>query len=133
MNEYERAFISKMERIRVAGLDFQAGARAALEAKFGGAADVLLQDFSEEGKREPRQFVEELNRTFGRGSMGFLEPVMKSADMGLFPPTRSSQSALESVLGQLGPASGVVSGSTLGALHEHRIKDEEGNYSDAYN
>lgn len=120
----------QMERLQNSGYDFQAGTRAALEGKFGGASDVLLRDLSEAAKSEPRRFAEELFRIFGRGSIGFLEPIAKYAQNGLFPPTNRAESATDALLRQLGPGRGATAGPGPRPLHEWRIRDQEGKYPD---
>ncbi len=129
-NGYEKIFISRMLKLQKEGFDFEAGARLALEAKFGGAAEVLLRDLSEQAKSDPTLFVQELSRTFGRGSAGFLEPAMKWADRGLFPHLSPDQMAHETIVSQLLP--GESREDRVAPLHEHRVRDDQGKYSDEY-
>jgi hypothetical protein len=128
LNEYEKSFVLRTTRLKSAGIDFQELAREALVAKFGGAADVLLRDLSGRALNEPSYFVEEMSRIFGRGAMGFYEPIIKYADQGLYG--RSQDSPILSLLRQLGPSLSANSSQDPVFLHEHRIKDEEGNYAD---
>ena len=133
MNDFEKSFVLQMDRLRHAGYDFEAGARQALEGKFGGASVVLLRDLSENAKRDPSVFVRELSRVFGRGSMGFLEPIAKYGQMGLFPPLRPGKHAIDGVLEDIGPGEGTGSEQELSGLHDQRIRDEDGNYADEAN
>jgi hypothetical protein len=124
-------FVSKMELLRRNGRDFKAGSRAALEAKFGGAASALFSGLSERALQDPNQFATELSKTFGRGSLGFLEPIVKFADQDLFPKAQPSVSAAAALAGQLGPSTGEDASKTV-PLHEQRLKDDEEKYADDY-
>jgi len=128
LNDYEKVFVLKMMPLRKAGIDFEALAREALTGKFGGATDVMLRNLSTDALREPEYFVKELTRIFGRGAVAIYEPIEKYVDMGLYGPRQDSP--VLDLLRQLGqPQSGdTESNATL--LHEHRIKDEDGNYPD---
>ena len=130
MNDYEKSFVLKMRRLTVAGIDFEALAREALVGKFGGATEVLLRDLSPEALDNPDLFVSELSRIFGRGAMGVYEPIVKYVDMGLY--STGGDSPVLALLRQLGPSSGSLAQGGL-LLHDHRIKDEDGNYSDDAN
>ena len=130
MNDYEKSFVLKMQRIRGAGIDFEALAREALVGKFGGATEVLLRDLSPDALSNPDQFVKELSRIFGRGAMGVYEPIVRYVDMGLY--STGGDSPVLALLRQLGsPTGGLTQGGM--PLHDHRVKDEEGNYSDNAN
>ena len=131
MNDYEKSFVLKMRRLKTEGIDFQALAKEALVGKFGGATDVLLRDLSTNAFREPELFVDELTRIFGRGAMGFYDPIIKYVDRGLFSPALNSP--LLGILNQMGPPKEGESDPNRTLLHEHRIKDEEGNYPDNAN
>jgi hypothetical protein len=128
LNDYEKTFVLKTTRLRSSGVDFQGLAREALTGKFGGAADVLLRDLSSRGLTDPVYFVQEISRIFGRGSMGILEPITRYVEMGLY--TTNQSSSIESLLGQFGPAPDSPPGDNTVLLHQHRVEDEEGNYSD---
>ena len=130
MNDYEKSFILKMQRLGGAGIDFEALAREALVGKFGGATEVLLRDLSPEAMVNPDQFVKELSKIFGRGAMGVYEPIVKYVDMGLY--SRGGDTPVLTLLRQLGPPVGGLSEGGM-PLHEHRVKDEDGNYSDNAN
>ena len=130
MNDYEKTFVLKMQRVRRAGIGFEPLAREALVGKFGGATEVLLKGVSQQALDDPEMFVKELSKVFGRGAMGVYEPIVKYVDMGLY--SQPGVSPVLDLLRQLGPSSG--DGATAGVLlHEHRVKDEEGNYSDNAN
>jgi hypothetical protein len=131
LNEYEKSFVLRTTRLKTAGVDFQGLAREALTGKFGGAADVLLRDLSERALNEPEYFVQEMSRVFGRGAMGVYEPIIKYADLGLYGSSQASP--ILGLLQQLGPAQSEGSGEKPVFLHDHRIKDEEGNYPDNAN
>jgi hypothetical protein len=131
LNEYEKSFILRTTRLKTAGVDFQELAREALTRKFGGAADVLLRGLSGRALSEPEYFVREMSKTFGRGAMGFFEPIIKYADLGLYGSSQASP--ILSMLSQLGPAQGAGSDEKHIFLHEQRIKDEEGNYPEDAN
>lgn len=128
MNDYEKSFVLKMRRLKSEGIDFQDLAREALTGKFGGAADVMLRGLGTDALREPEQFVGELARIFGRGAMGFYDPIVKYVDLGLYSPPQNSP--MLGILRQLGPPKEGESDPNRALLHEHRIKDEEGNYPD---
>jgi hypothetical protein len=128
MNDYEKSFVMKMGRLTNAGIGFEDLAREALEGKFGGAMEALLRGFSADALREPERFVDELSKIFGRGAMGFYEPIMKYADLGLYGSKQGSP--LLDMLRLLGPAQGEVASNKGFLLHEYRIKDEAGNYPD---
>jgi len=131
LNEYEKTFVAKMNQLTRAGYDFGGGSRAALEAKFGGAADVLLRGMSSQAMFEPGRFATELSKTFGRGSLGFLEPIIKYADMGLFPMSSERQSAVAELSSRLPAAKGDAAGKGV-PLHDQRVKDDESKYADEY-
>jgi len=130
LNDYEKSFILKMQRARRAGIVFEDMAREALVGKFGGATDVLLRDLSPQALNNPEPFVRELTKIFGRGAMGVYEPIIKYFEMGLYSQT--GDTPVLALLRQLGPSLGGAEPGTL-LLHEHRIKDEEGNYADNAN
>jgi len=131
LNNYEKVFVLKMTPLRKAGIDFGALAREALTGKFGGATDVMLRDLSPDALREPDHFVKELSRIFGQGAVAIYEPIAKYVDMGLYGPERDSP--VLNLIRQIGePQKGVTESNTI-SLHEHRIKDEEGNYPDDAN
>jgi len=131
LNAYEKAFVLKTKRVKSAGIDFQGLAREALTGKFGGAADVLLRDLSARALSEPEYFVQEVSRIFGRGAMGVYEPIVKYVEMGLYGSNNSSP--VLALLRQLGPAGSADQGNKPVMLHDQRIQDEEGNYSDDAN
>ena len=131
MNEYEKSFVARMNQLTRAGYDFGGGSRAALEAKFGGAADVLLRGMSSQSMLEPDRFATELSRTFGRGSIGFLEPIIKYADMGMFPMSSEKPSAVAELNSQLPAAESDAAGKGV-PLHDQRVKDDESKYADEY-
>ena len=130
LNDYEKSFVFKMQRVGRAGIDFEALAREALVGKFGGATDVLLRDLSPHALNDPETFIRELTNIFGRGAMGVYEPIVRYVDMGLY--SQAGNSPVLDLLRQLGPNEGAEAGRGL-MLHEHRIKDEQGNYSDNAN
>jgi len=128
LNDSEKVFVLKMAPLKRAGIDFEALAREALTGKFGGATDVMLRDLSQDALREPEYFVKELSKIFGRGAVAIFEPIEKYIDLGLYGPERDSP--VLGLLRQLGqPQSGTPESNTI-FLHEHRVKDEEGNYPD---
>jgi len=117
-----------MMPLRKAGIDFEALAREALTGKFGGATDVMLRDLSPDALGEPEYFVKELSKIFGRGAVAIYEPIEKYVDLGLYGPEQDSP--VLGLLRQLGQTqSGGMEPDTI-LLHQHRIKDEEGNYPD---
>jgi len=128
LNNYEKSFILRTRRLKAAGIDFQDLAREALTAKFGGAADVLLRDLSSRALDEPEYFVQEMSRIFGMGAIGFLDPIIKYGEQGLFSPGMDSPAL--GLIRQLGPSTSTDFYEDGIYLHEHRIKDEQGNYSD---
>jgi hypothetical protein len=130
LNDYEKTFILRMRRLRGSGIDFEALAREALVGKFGGATEVLLRDLSPGALSNPDLFVEELSKIFGRGAMGVYEPIVKYADMGLY--SRGGDTPVLALLRQLGQSSAGPPEAGM-PLHDHRIKDEDGNYSDDAN
>ena len=130
MNESEKRFVLMMNRMRRAGYDFEAGTQAALEAKFGGAADVLLRGLSSDTRSDPSRFVASLARTFGRGSLGFLEPIVSFADKGMFPKANLSPSEFAALLARLPPDGQFLPPGV--PLHDQRLKDDQDNYADAY-
>jgi len=128
LNDYEKVFVLKMTPLRRAGIDFGSLAREALTGKFGGATDVMLRGLSPDAMREPECFVKELSRIFGQGAVAIYEPITKYVDMGLYGPRQDSP--VLDMLRQLGePQEGETESNKI-LLHEHRIKDEEGNYPD---
>ena len=130
MNDYEKSFVLKMQRLKRVGIEFEALAREALVGKFGGATEVLLRDLRPEALVDPDLFVKELTKIFGRGALGVYEPIVKYVDMGLY--SRGGDSPVLALLGQLGPPSGGLAQGAM-PLHDHRIKDEDGNYSEDAN
>ncbi|HEV2225409.1 MAG TPA: hypothetical protein VGR56_01240 [Nitrososphaerales archaeon] len=132
MNDYEKAFVERMSRLERGGVNFELFAKEAVEAKFGGAAEVVFRGLKGDAFMNPEVFVRELSRVFGRGAMGIYEPIMKQAERGMIASSSGNSSPYDSLLRQLGvpqgpaPVQGVM-------LHDHRVKDEEGNYSDNAN
>jgi len=126
-NDYERMFVDKMSQLKRAGIPFGQLAREALIAKFGGATDVMLRDLSPDAREDPELFVKELSRIFGGGVMSVYEPIVKYVDLGMYSP--GGQSAVLDLIQRLGPPQGAIRPDGVG-LHQHRIKDEEGNYAD---
>jgi len=131
LNDNEKSFVLKMQRVVRAGVGFEALAREALVGKFGGATEVLLRDLSPQALDEPELFVKELARIFGRGAKGVYEPIVRYVDMGLY--SKASDSPVLALLRQLGPSLGGGTVADGVPLHEHRIKDEDGNYPDNAN
>jgi hypothetical protein len=130
LNAYEKSFVVKMQRLKGAGINFEELAREALVGKFGGATEVLLRDLSPQALVNPDLFVKELSEIFGRGAMGVCDPIIKYVDMGLY--SRGGDSPVLALLRQLGPASAGLAQGVM-PLHDQRIKDEDGNYSDDAN
>jgi len=110
------------------GFDFEAGSREAVIGKFGGAADVILRSLTPEALREPRLFAEEMSGTFGKGSLGILEPIVRYANEGRFPRMNRTKSAAE-LLREIGP-SGEAVNQLKNPLHDQRITDELENQAD---
>ena len=117
-----------MKPLRRAGIDFEALAREALAGKFGGATDVLLRDLNQAALKEPEQFVNAMSKIFGGGAIGVYEPIIKYVEQGLYSPKQDSP--ILGLLHQLGPPQREETDPVKVFLHEQRIKDEEGNYSD---
>lgn len=128
MNDYEKSFVLKIERVTRDGVDFESLTRQALGGWFGGATDVLLKDLSPSALREPESFVQEMSRLFGRGAMGIFQPITRFVDLGLYH--HDGNSAMAELIGKLGPPQGNLADPKKILLHEHRIKDEQGNYPD---
>jgi hypothetical protein len=130
LNDYEKSFVLRMQRLRGTGIDFGALAREALVGKFGGATEVLLRGLSPDAMVNPDLFVKELTKIFGRGAIGVFEPIVKYVDMGLY--SGAGDTPVLALLRQLGPpSSGLAQGGL--PLHDHRIQDEDGNYSEDAN
>ena len=129
MKDYERAFLEKAVPVCRSGVDFGDLAREALEGKFGGATEVVLRDLTQEEMGSPILFVKAMSRIFGMGAAGFYEPIVKFIDMGLY--TDGGSSPVLDLIRQIGPGEG--SGGALRPLHDHRVVDEDGNYSDESN
>ena len=128
MNDYEKTFVLKMGRLRRNGIEFEEVAKEALTGKFGGATDVLLRDLSPAALKEPERFADELWNIFGRGAMGFCEPIIRYVDLGLY--SRKEYSPVAGLIHQLGPPTGDDSDPKGVPLHDHRVKDEQGNHPD---
>jgi hypothetical protein len=128
LNDHEKSFLLRTAWLKDEGVDFEGVAREALTRKFGGAADVMLRGVSGRALNEPEYFMKEMSRIFGRGAIGVYEPIVEYMEQGLYG-SREASSVL-GLLRQLGPAHGDGSGEKPILLHEHRIKDEEGNYPD---
>jgi len=130
LNDYERTFVFKMNRVQRAGINFEDLAREALVGKFGGATEVMLRDLSANALADPGLFVMELNGIFGRGAIAVFEPIVRYVDLGLY--SQGGNSPILALLSQLGPA--LADGVTTGVLlHDQRVKDEDGNYADNAN
>ena len=127
MNDYDRYFVTRMERIS-GTIDFEILAREALGAWFGGAADALLSGLGPAALHEPEVFVREMSRIFGRGALGICEPIIKYVDRGLY--SKQGDSPILDLINKLGPPQGGLAEPNKVLLHEHRIKDEQGNYPD---
>jgi hypothetical protein len=121
----EKAFVERLARLGFTGPDFAELAREALRRKFGGGGDVLLEGMDRSTLEEPEVFAAEMNRRFGPGAKQFCVSIVGLAESGLFHP--SQPSGLESLIYPMVPS---IEGRRLLALHNHRIKDEEGNYAE---
>jgi hypothetical protein len=128
LKDYEKSFLLKTAWLKGEGIDFGGVAREALTGKFGGAADVMLRGVSGRALNEPEYFMQEMSRIFGRGAIGVYEPIVQYVEQGLHGS--SGASPVLGLLRQLGPARSASSSEKPILLHEHRIKDEEGNYPD---
>jgi len=127
-NDYEKMFVAKMSPLKKLGISFEELAREALTAKFGGATEVLLRDLSPGARENPELFVKELSRMFGGGVMSVYEPILKYVDFGMYGPR--GQSPVSDLIQRLGPPEGGMRTDGWVGLHQHRIKDEGGDYAD---
>lgn len=123
MNDFEKTFALRMNRIRSQGYDFEAGSRAALEAKFGGGVDVFIDALSDRAKEDPERFAAELSRTLGRGSLPFLGAIIRYADDGKFPLSVLQESPVDVLADHLSPIVPPVPRVPV-PLHDSRIKDD---------
>lgn len=127
MEDFERAFLAKTVSLRGLGVTFEEVAREALEAKFGGATDVLLRDLGPGALVDPNLFVRAMSKMFGRGALGVYEPIMKYLDMGNFRLRESL--AVADIARGLGPSAGPGGQKKTIPLHDQRIKDEQDEYA----
>lgn len=125
LRRQEEAFVERMSRLGFRGPDFAALTREALRQKFGGAADVLLQGMDQATLEAPNLFATEMHRRFGLGARQFCVTIVRLGESGLFQSAEPS--GTESLIYPMVPP---VEGKRLLTLHEHRIKDEEGNYAE---
>ncbi len=128
MNDYERTFLTKTVRLSRSGVNFEALAREALSAKFGGATDVLLRGLSPASLADPSLFVKDMSSMFGRGALGIYEPILKYVDMGMYGSQGSSP--VLDLIRQLGPAAMNGEETEMIPLHDQRIRDQHGDYAD---
>ncbi len=130
MNDYEKHFIARMGQLHLEGKGFEALVGEATTSKFGGAAEVILRDLSPSAVQNPKDFVRELSKTFGRGAIGIFEPILKHAELGLFPSKPHEPGVAELIGSRLERSGEGGSNPKETPLHEHRVKDEQGNYPD---
>ncbi len=128
MDGYEKTFLMKTVRLSKSGVSFEALAREALLAKFGGATDVLLRGLDSNSLSDPNLFVSAMSKMFGRGALGIYEPILKYVDMGMYGSQGSSP--VLDLIRQLGPASTNGEEHKVIPLHDQRVKDEHGDYAD---
>jgi len=131
LSDYGKDFVLKVGRLTKGGIDFEDLTKAALSGRFGGATDVLLRDLSGAALKDPEQFVRETSRIFGRGAIGIYEPIIRFVDLGLY--SKESDSPILELIRQLGPPNGGHAEPSKALLHEHRVKDEQGNYAEDAN
>jgi hypothetical protein len=117
--------VERIARLRFGGNDFAALTRESLRRKFGGGGDVLLDGIDQSILESPERFAAEMYRRFGSGSTQFYITIVKYGESGLFHPVQPSE--LDSLVFPMIPS---AEAKRLLALHEHRIRDEEGNYAE---
>jgi hypothetical protein len=128
MNASEKAFLSKSNWMVKSGISFEALAREALAAKFGGSSESILRGLSFEALARPESFLASMSRLFGNGAIAIYDPITKYIDKGLY--TAEGYSPVLDLIRRLGvPKRG---GQTAPGvfLHDHRVQDEAGNYPD---
>jgi hypothetical protein len=133
MKDYEKSFVDKVSRFTASGIDFEVLAREAIIEKFGGAAGALFSDLRNGILKEPGLFAQEFSRKFGRGAIGFLEPIVKYAESGRYYENHADRSNLLEIIHQIGPPGSQSEWQRKTQLHDHRIKDEQENYAEDAN
>jgi hypothetical protein len=111
LNEYEKAFVEHVTRLKIGGPNFAKLAREALEAEYGGEIDALFSGLSQETLESPERFAAEVFKTFGKEAMPYYVTILKYAESGLYQPEQDSEQEkeeeeLESIIHKIEPDSG---------------------------
>ena len=87
MNEYEKAFVERIEQLKIApGPAFALLTKEALEGEWGGEGDQLLMGLGQKTLEDPQRLASELVKTYGTGAMKYLSLIVKHAESGNFHP-----------------------------------------------
>jgi len=81
--------------LNIDGPDFEALAREALEAEYGGEIDNLLNGLDQSTIQNPGKFATELFKAFGTGAMRYYVTIIKYAESGRFQPEENAELAKE--------------------------------------
>lgn len=123
-----RNFIARMRDVQGKGVDFELFAREALKETLGdGPSEVLFTSLGSAAKENPEYFAFAMSKMFAQGAEGIFEPMIKRADMGLFPHGAVDHVADLERYALEHPASGPASFHLDEARLAHRrLKDEHG-------
>ena len=81
--------------MNIDGPDFAALARQALEAKYGGEIDNLLNGLDQSTIQNPGKFASELFNAFGTGAMRYYVTIVEYVESGRFQPEEDEEVAKE--------------------------------------
>lgn len=95
MNEYEKAFVEHIAQMNLSGPEFAALVRQALEAKYGGEMDNLLNRLGQPSVENPEKLAAELFKAFGTDAMEYYVTIIKYAESGRFQPEEDAELASE--------------------------------------
>lgn len=108
MNDYEKAFLDRVAKLRISpGPEFAALTREAFEKEWGGQADSLLSGLNQQTLESPKKLASVLSKTYGDGALQYFTQIAKYAESGNFHPEEDQEqlqeeAELESVIQETG-------------------------------
>jgi len=95
LNEYEKAFVERIDRLNLDGPTFALLVNEALEAEYGGEVDNLTKDFDQATLESPERFAEGMFEMLGTDAMQYYSTIIKYAESDRFQPEEESEQAEE--------------------------------------
>ncbi len=127
-DEYEEAFIARINKLTASGLDFRVMAERALPEIMGESPSaVLLSWAGDESLEDPEKFVTAVSRIFGPSAASIYAAIARIAESEARKPDtpeQSPESLLADVISATGLGSEAEARGETNYLHSHRIKDK---------